>query len=204
MNLMDHQQTLIAECYVDKESYHNVAPWLKKLKESGLNPQSVTMDGHLKVLQAFKETWSKITVQRCLYHIQRQGLQWLRTYPKSDAGKELRKLLLSLCSIRNVKERDTFIQAYRDWLAKYAAFVKALLWSSVACKDLKRTVALIANALPDMFHYLNDTNIPATTNSLEGFYSRLKADYRRHRGLSQRNKIQYLKWYCYFKNSNTL
>ena len=203
MNLMDNQQALIAERYVDKESYRNVEPWLKTLKESGLSPESVTMDGHIKVLLAFKETWPDIRVQRCLYHIQRQGLQWLRTYPKSEAGKELRKLLLSLCSIRCVKERDAFIQAYRDWMAKYEAFVRSLPWSSVACKDLKRATALITNAMPDMFHYLNDTNIPATTNSLEGFYSRLKADYRRHRGLSQKNKIQYLKWYCYLKNSNT-
>ena len=54
-----------------------------------------------------------------------------------------------------------------------------------------------------MFHYLKEPNIPSTTNALEGYYSPLKADYRRHRGLSQKHKIHYLKWYCFFKNSNT-
>ena len=60
--------------------------------------------------------------------------------------------------------------------------------------------ALIKNALPDMFHYLKDPGIPHTVNLLEGFYSRLKQDYRRHRGLTQANKLHYLSWYCYFKN----
>ena len=32
--------------------------------------------------------------------------------------------------------------------------------------------------------------------------SRLKADYCRHRGLSQEHRLQYLKWYCYFENTN--
>jgi hypothetical protein len=62
--------------------------------------------------------------------------------------------------------------------------------------------ALISNVLPDMFHYLEEPNIPATTNTIESFYSRLKADYRKHRGLTQKHKIHYLKWYCFFKNSN--
>jgi len=33
--------------------------------------------------------------------------------------------------------------------------------------------------------------------------TRTTADYRRHRGLTQIRKINYLKWYCYLKNSNT-
>lgn len=203
MNLMTPTQKILGYHYADKESYANVYPWFLSLKERGLNPLSVTMDGHLKVIEAIKTVWPKTTIQRCLYHIQRQGLMWLRTYPKTGAGKELRGLLLTLCSIRSVKERNNFIQTYEAWLFKYQSFVKALPRTSVAFTDLKRTVRLITNALPDMFHYLNHPGIPATTNLLESFYSRLKADYRRHRGLSQKNRIQYLKWYCYFKNSNT-
>ena len=161
------------------------------------------MDGHLKVMEAIKEVWPKATIQRCLYHIQHQGPQWLRTYPKTQAGKDLRQLLLTLCTIHSLKDRNNFRFAYRNWLNTYQSFVKSMPWTNIAFKDLKRTMGLINNALPDMFHYLKDKDIPATTNSLESFYSRLKSDYRRHRGLSQKNKISYLKWYCHFKNSNT-
>jgi len=61
-------------------------------------------------------------------------------------------------------------------------------------------MGLINNALPNMFHYLTDQNIAYTTNLLESFYSRLKADFYRHRGLSEAHKINYLHWYCYLKN----
>jgi hypothetical protein len=55
--------------------------------------------------------------------------------------------------------------------------------------------------LPDMFHFLEDSNIYSTTNPLEGFHSRLKSDYQRHRGLSRQHKIQFFHWYCYFKDN---
>jgi hypothetical protein len=89
---------------------------------------------------------------------------------------------------------------------KYESFIKALPKSTVAHKDLKRTIVLLNNALPDMFYYLEDSQVQSTTNALEGFHSRLKADYQRHRGLSKEHKISYLNWYCYYKNkeiSNT-
>jgi transposase-like protein len=166
-------------------------------------PHYIVMDGEQSVIRAIITTWPKAIIQRCLYHIQREGMRWLRTYPKTDAGKELRALLRTLCNIRSFKERDQFIESYKTWVNKHKDFVKALPVSNIAFKDLKRTMVLINNALPDMFHCLKEPNIPATTNALESFYSRLKADYRRHRGLSQKNKIHYLKWYCYLKNSNT-
>jgi hypothetical protein len=55
-----------------------------------------------------------------------------------------------------------------------------------------------------MFHYLKDKNMPSTTNLLEGFYSQLKADYLKHRGLTEKKKRQYLKWYCHLKRENGL
>ena len=204
MNLMcADTQTMISTKYAAKESYPNTYPWFLELKEQGLNLLSITMDGHLKVIDAIKSVWPKAKIQRCLYHIQRQGLQWLRTYPKTQAGRELRILLSKLTSIKSFKERDIWDNAYRIWLERYSNFVKSLPRTSVAFIDLKRTMGLINNALPDMPHYLKDPKIPATTNLLESFYSRLKADYQRHRGMSKQHKVAYLKWYCHFKNSNT-
>lgn len=193
-------QQVILNAYVDKESYPSVHPLLSKLKACGLEPLSVTMDGHPHVMRAFRSTWPGIKIQRCLYHILRQGLSWIRTCPKTQAGRELRALLTKVCEIRSFEERDLFLGIYRQWLSSYLAFVKKLPPASVAFKDLKRTVALLHHALPDLFHYLSDPKIPATTNRLESFYSRLKSDFHRHRGLSETHKIAYLNWYCYFKN----
>lgn len=193
-------QKVIMGNSIDKESYKTAYPRFRRLKDFGLEPLYVTMDGHRHVIRAVKEVWPQTKIQRCLYHIQREGMRWLRTYPKTEAGRELRKLLARVCAIRSIKERDMFIDSYKSWTRKYRNFVKSLPWSEIACKDLKRTLALIDHALPDMFHYLDDPNVPATTNKLEGFYSRLKSDFRKHRGLSDKHKITYLLWYCYFKN----
>jgi transposase-like protein len=199
--MMDTQaQKFIASKYVDKESYHSVLPLFKYLKQKGVYPKAITIDGHRYVIQALKEVWPHAIIQRCLYHIQREGLRWLRTFPKTEAGRQLRIILSKLTSISNVKERDVFIDTYKHWENKHKNFVQSLPNTSVAFKDLKRTMSLINNALPNMFHYLKDQNIASTTNLLESFYSRLKADFYRHRGLSEPHKINYLYWYCYLKN----
>jgi len=196
-------KNIITTIYAKKEGFKAVYPWFEKLKNQGLNPHYIVMDGEISVIRAIKTTWPKTKIQRCLYHIQREGMRWLRTYPKTEAGKELRRLLASICAIKSMKERNVFINKYKNWLTKYKEFIKSLPTDNIAFKDLKRTMVLIHNALPNMFHYLEEPNVPSTTNSLESYYSRLKANYRRHRGLSQKHKINYLKWYCFYKNSNT-
>ena len=198
---------MIAQTYVNRENFKDVYPWFLHLKQKGLNPRYATMDGERSIIKALKLSWPRIKLQRCLYHIQYEGMRWLRSYPKTVAGKELRLILMRLSSIDTIKERNRFISDYRNWLTQYRNFVMSLPRSTIAFKDLQRTIVLINNALPDMFRYLKDPHIHATTNALEGFHSRLKTDYQRHRGLTRKNRIHYIQWYCYFKNyknSNTL
>lgn len=192
---------MIAQTYVNRESFKDVYPWFLHLKQKGLNPGYVTMDGERSIIKALKLSWPRIKLQRCLYHIEHEGMRWLRTYPKTEAGKDLRRILRTLSSIKTIKERNYFIRSYRSWLSEYKNFVISLPRATIAFKDLKRTIVLINNALPDMFRYLKDRHIYATTNALEGFHSRLKTDYQRHRGLTRKNRIHYIKWYCYFKNN---
>jgi transposase-like protein len=200
-------QRIIEHIYVRKESFRDAYPWFIVLKEQGFNPRIFTTDGERSIMRAMKLIWPNVKLQRCLYHLQHEGMRWLRTYPKTEAGKELRLILSTLSGIRTVRHRDAFLQAYSNWLDKYKDFVLALPRTTVAFKDLRRTMGLINNALPDMFHYLPDTNIPSTTNALEGFHSRLKSDYQRHRGLTKEHRINYIAWYCHYKKgriNNTL
>ena len=193
-------QTILSNLYVPKEGFATSFPWLKGLKERGLAPLAITTDGERSALRAIGALWPRARIQRCLYHIQHEGCRWLRTYPGTQAGRELRWLLLSLTSIRSVKERNRFVSTYNAWLGRHRSFVLSLPMQSKANVDLKRTLTLMNNALPDMFHYLMDPCIHATTNALEGWHSRIKRAYRQHAGLSQRHKIQFLKWYSYFEN----
>jgi len=200
MNALD--QKIIAQTYVNKESFQDACAWFSDLKHRSLNPVFITTDGERSVIRAMKLVWPEAKLQRCLYHIQHEGLRWLRTYPKTNAGKALRAILSKLNQIKTVEERDEFIIKYHAWADKYKSNIASLSPTTIAFKDLKRTMVLIENALPQMFYFLDDKNVPATTNSLEGYHSRLKADYRRHRGLSKEHRIQYLKWYSYLKNGD--
>lgn len=202
MNGLD--QEIIAYTYTQKEGYYNVIDWFRGLKDKGLTPKYITMDGERSVIRAIRTVWPKVKIQRCLWHIKREGMRWLRTNPKTQAGRDLRNLLNKLCFVKSLSERDLLIKSFNSWLSKYKSFVKLLPRTVIAFKDLNKTITLIKNAIPDMFYHLDDHNVHSTTNALEGFHSRLKADYRRHRGLTRLHRIYYLGWYCYFNNaSNT-
>ncbi|MFH1522549.1 MAG: transposase, partial [Patescibacteria group bacterium] len=67
-------------------------------------------------------------------------------------------------------------------------------------KLLRRTRSLVKNALPDMFHYLDNPNIQKSSNGLESQFSYLKNNLKIHRGLSQKSRENFVRWYYYFKN----
>jgi len=193
-------QKIIAHIWEVKEGYKTTVEWFRALRQRGLEPFYFIMDGERSVIQAITEVWPRVKIQRCLRHIQREGMRWLRSRPKTEAANSLRGLLNTLCGIRTREEKELFLKTYDAWTVRYRDEVMALPRGLVAYKDLKRTISLINNAIPDMFHFLDDPQVPNTTNTLESYYSRLKADYRRHRGLSKKHRISYLAWYAHFHN----
>ena len=202
LNLMNAtDQKIIAHILVKKESFKDALPWFTSLSQQGLKPLFITTDGERSIMRAMKLVWPEVKLQRCLYHIQHEGMRWLRTCPKTVSGKQLRTILAKLSSIKTVKERESFINEYTSWLDNNRDFVRSQPRNTVAAKDLCRTMVLIGNALPDMFYYLDKPIVYSTTNALEGFHSRLKTDYQRHRGLTKEHRNQFIHWYCYFHNA---
>ncbi len=201
LSIMDApSQRIISQLYVKKESFRDAFEWFSCLNHDGLHPAVITTDGERSILRAMKLVWPDAKLQRCLYHLQHEGMRWLRTHPKTDAGRELRRILGTLSGIRTAEEQDIFIHQYLAWRERHKSFILTLPRTIIAFKDLKRTMVLLNNALPDMFYYVDDERIHPTTNALESFHSRLKSDYQRHRGLSIEHRTQYLDWYCYFHN----
>lgn len=186
--------------YVKKENYFSVSNMCKTLKQKGLNPKAITVDGHPQVIRSFRENWPTILVQRCLFHIKMQGRMWLREYPKTEAGKALKVLLSALMNVHSYEQQIFWIKSYDMWHSQYNKEIISLAKTSIAAKDLKRTMSLINNALTDMFHFIKDQKIASTSNLLESYFSKLKHKYRCHNGLTETHKIAYLKWFCYYKN----
>ena len=165
------------------------------LTQRGLQPRSVTIDGNPQLQTMLQAIWPKVTIQRCLVHIQRQGLAWCRHHPKRTDARRLRELFLKVMAINTLKERERFLAAWEDWERRYGTRIATSRETGWVFSDLKRARSMLHKALPYMFAYLDDPAIPRTTNWLEGYFSRLKMRYRQHRGLSLAQRHNYFRWY---------
>lgn len=168
--------------------------------------ESITTDGHKSVLKAIKKTDGDIIIQRCLVHIQRMCLIWLTKFPKHIAGQELRKHILLLLKIKTQNDKIWWKNELSEWYLKHQEYINEKTFNLetgrywYTHKLLRRSYFTIKRALPNMFHYLENPNIPKTTNGIEGYFSHLKNHLDLHRGLTLKNRINFIKWYIYFSN----
>lgn len=191
---------------------------LINILNTGIIIVSVTSDGKSSILKAIKQAniWVKrqnvenktdiqpIVSQRCLVHIQRNCLDKLKEGHKSEEGRRLRKIAMTICKIDSYEKRDLFINAFKYWFSENENYITQFYYDSGGKKqrvhqDLYSAYYGIMRALPSMFHYLDNSKIPSTTNSMEGYFSHLKADTGFHRGLSLDHFKNFIRWYVYFK-----
>ncbi len=113
MLLMDNATSkVIAHKYHHRENYESAYQMFKEMNDGDLNPEAITIDGNTSVIRALKAVWPDIIIQRCITHIQRQGLAWLRRYPKIQASKDLRRILLTITEVKDRRRRDIFITEF--------------------------------------------------------------------------------------------
>ncbi len=184
--LMDGAKNVIqaGEYGIQENSISQLNSFFLPLLRRGLCPQSATVDGNPQVIKLFRAMWPHIIIQRCIVHIQRQGLMWCRRFPKRTDAKYLRKIYLRITCIKTTKDRDDFLNTFNAWEQRFGKSILLRLERGKVFSDIKRARSLILKAWPDMFHYLEDQNIPFSTNGIESYFSRLKNNYRQHRGLS--------------------
>lgn len=188
--------TVIAGKYdVRENSDSQLIAFFSPLRERGLSPVSCTTDGNPQAMRTIRMLWPDIVIQRCLVHVQRQGLKWCRTYPKTGYARKLRDIFREVTYIYTKEERDRFLAKLNSWEEKYGRDIALKQEKGRVFSDIKRARSMLLGALPDMFHYLDDPGIPSSTNGLEGYFSRLKARYRQHRGLKPEKRGNYFAWY---------
>jgi transposase-like protein len=192
--------------FSDGEHYEEIKEDLDNLIRLGLQIESITTDGHKSLLKAMKATMPNVTTQRCLVHIQRMCLLWLTRYPKHISGIELRALILLLLKIKTHNDRIYWTRELEKWHQKHKDYLNEKTYHALTSrywfkhKLLRRSYYTIKRALPNMFHFLSNPNIPATTNGIEGFFSHLKNHLDLHRGLTTKHRINFIKWYVYLSN----
>lgn len=201
ITLMDAKanRVIYGQYGIEEESESDLLAFFEPLVKKGLAPKSFTTDGKPQVIRTIRAIWPNILIQRCLVHIQRQGLAWCRHEPKMTYSRKLREIFLQVAHIYTREERDQFIELVKKWEERYGHDIQVHPEKGRVFSDIRRARSMLLKALPDMFHYLEDPNIPRSTNGLEGYYSRVKDHYRQHRGLSKVKLNHYFRWYLFLK-----
>ena len=192
--------------FSDGEHYQEIKEDIDNLIKLGVRLESITTDGHKSILKAIKKSDPDIRVQRCLVHIQRMCLLWLTQYPKHPSAQELRRIVLLLPKIKTENDRLYWTRKLNAWYDTYKDYINEKTYNLESerywytHKNLRRSYMTIKKALPNMFHYLSNPKIPKTTNGIEGFFGHLKNHLDLHRGLTLKNRINFIRWYIYFVN----
>lgn len=192
----------------DGEWLEEIIEDLNNLISLGIRIESVTCDGSASIIKAIRKCAPEAIIQRCTVHVQRECLTWLTRNPKSQAGQELRRIVCRLNLIADWDQWGTWVVDMVRWQERHREYLNKKTipdddpkraWFTH--KMVRKSFVHIRRALPDLFHYLDNVDIPKSTNALESFFGHLKTNLRQHRGLSKEHFKQYVKWYLFFKNN---
>jgi len=178
-----------------KEGEARMQEYCRQLRAGGLAPVSITIDGLKQVHSMLQAVWPEALIQRCVVHVHRQGLAWCRRDPHTAAVKHLRRLFEQLITVHTPCDQQGFLAAWQAWEERYGQPIAMRPSRGKVFSDVKRARSLVLYALPYLFHYVDDPAIPASTNWIESYFSRLKTRYRQHRGLSPQQRAHYFAWY---------
>lgn len=185
----------------DGERFLEVLADLETLKQARVVCASVTSDGAPGLLSAVRSVYPNLPHQRCVTHVQRRLRSLITQRPKTAAGRELSILIPSLSLISKEEDRQLWMNFFWAWCRRWGVFLNEKSRSKdrrhwwYTHKQLRQARSLIQRALPDLFHYLSDVDIPKTSNGLEGRFSSFKQHYGQHRGLSLRRREGFIAWY---------
>lgn len=192
--------------HTDKEKMREIKQDLESLRELGVDVYSVTCDGHKSILGAIKKLYPQAIIQRCLVHIKRQVRNYLSEKPQTEVSRQLFYLSKRITYIKSDEQANAWIMQFKNWYEINEEYVCETSKNEQTGRDwfshknLHLATMHIINALPYMFAYLTDPEIPYTTNRLENYFTHLKEKLTLHRGLRNSSKRNFIKWYIYLKN----
>lgn len=169
--------------YAYQIAYHD-------LNESGFEIMSITGDGRV----ALSFLFPGVPIQMCHFHQKQIIVQCVTQNPQLEAGQEI----LALIDTLTYTDEATFINAFHTWCKKWGHFLNERTVNpdtgrkQYTHRKLRRARSSINNHLPLLFTYLKypELNIPNTTNSLDGSFSKVKTARRVHTGLRHERLIK--------------
>lgn len=198
--------------YVNRENYPNYVISFSKLLELGYIIDSVTSDKHQSLIAVVRKYLPNTPHQLCLVHIQRRCQTLLTQKPNTQAGIDLLELVRFINLIKTNNDKLIFLKWLNRYELKYKSFLNHRTYSSSLTpnnnnkkwwythKNLRKAFVHLKSSIPNMFFYLDISNIPKDTNGLEAEFTHLKNKLRSHRGLKKERRINFISWYWYIKS----
>ncbi|OIO12661.1 hypothetical protein COV53_04445 [Candidatus Gottesmanbacteria bacterium CG11_big_fil_rev_8_21_14_0_20_37_11] len=172
--------------------------------------KGVVSDWKSSIVAAVKEISVKyfegnLPHQRCLVHTQLQCQTFLTQRPKTEAGRNLLELVHLLNQVKNIYHRNILFLWLSRFEERFIPVIKERTYSEdkkswwYTHKYLRRTFLILKNNWDHLFVYLDYPFLVKDTNRLEGLFSQLDNSLGRHRGLSRKNRANFLYWFFFLR-----
>lgn len=170
---------------VTREVMANYHYGRKILEERGWVFQAVVVDGRRGMIKVFND----IPLQICQFHQMKNVTKYITRRPETEAGKALRRLMLTLASSTEA-EFTTRLSAWHHTWGHYISEKTAVTGTThwyYTHRNVRSAYRSLATNLPYLFTYQRypELAIPNTTNSLDGSFVHLKEKVKLHHGLKK-------------------
>lgn len=165
----------------------------KILESRGWIFKAIVIDGRRGMIKVFEG----MPIQMCQFHQMRIVTRYITRKPETEAGQELRKIMLTLAK-SNEKEFSILLSI---WHTKYKEYIKekTLITGTkhwyYTHKKVRSAYMSLERNLPYLFTYQKypELNIPNTTNTLDGSFTHLKDKVDLHHGLRKDRRYKLIR-----------
>ena len=188
-----HWQEIATESMVEYQKC------LNELENMGYGFTAIVVDGRQGVRQLLTKRYPSLPIQLCQFHQIETVKRYIPQRAKTEAGKELRKIVLGITKTHEVE----FSETLRLWHEKYGDFLKEKTREETTNRlrfthgRLRSAYRSIMTNLPFLFTFQNHPKllIPNTTNYCDGLFSHLKQKIGIHRGISKKRRKQMIDYF---------
>ena len=180
-----HLKSNLGWAWIQNETKETYSLLKNHIAKRGFRLTAAVLDGRSGIPRIF----SDIPVQLCQFHQMQTVKRKLTLRPETLAGQELLSIALNLAKTN----QENLEHDLNKWYEKYQGFINEKTYT-IGCRHWSYTHRRVRSAyaslkrnMPYLFTYQKylELNIPNTTNSLDGYFSRLKNLLSAHRGKSK-------------------
>ena len=162
----------------------------KILEERGWTFEGAVIDGRRGLATVFKD----IPVQVCHFHQMKSVTKYLTRRPETEAGQELRNIMLTLPHTTESVFTESLIlweKTHHDFITLKTYVTGTKHWYYTH-KNVRSAYRSLNTNLTHLFTYqrYSHLNIPNTTNTIDGYFAGLKKKVAQHHGLRRDRRFK--------------